>query len=65
LKSLPATHEIPVIVVSVTEPRDVAVRLGALAWLVKPVERNALLKLLDRALRPDGAVPLGAGSGGG
>lgn len=66
LKSLPATHEIPVIVVSVTEPRDVALRLGALAWLVKPVERSALLKLLDRALQPGGAaVPLAAGSGAG
>jgi len=54
-----------VIVVSVTEPRDVALRLGALAWLVKPVERSALLKLLDRALQPGGAVPLAAGSGAG
>ena len=65
LKSLPATHEIPVIVVSVTAPRDVAIQLGAFAWLMKPVQRSALLEVLDRALQAAGAVPLATGSGTG
>ncbi len=64
LKSLPATHEIPVVVVSVTAPRDVAIQLGAFAWLMKPVQRSALLEVLDRALQAAGAVPLAAGGGG-
>ena len=61
LKSLPATHDIPVVVVSVTAPRDVAMQLGAFAWLTKPVQRSALLETLDRALQAAGAVPLAAG----
>jgi CheY-like chemotaxis protein len=63
LKSLPATHEIPVIVVSVTEPREVAIQLGAFAWLIKPVQRSALLEVLGRAL--PGAVPVTTGGGTG
>ncbi len=65
LKSLPATHEIPVVVVSVTAPRDVAIQLGAFAWLMKPVQRSALLEVLDRALQAAGAVPEAAGGGTG
>ena len=61
LKSLPATHEIPVVVVSVTEPRDVAIQLGAFAWLMKPVQRSALLEVLDRALQAASASPLATG----
>jgi signal transduction histidine kinase/CheY-like chemotaxis protein len=61
LKSLPATHDIPVVVVSVTAPRDVAMQLGAFAWLTKPVQRSALLEVLDRALQAASAVPLAAG----
>ena len=61
LKSLPATHDIPVVVVSVTAPREVATQLGAFAWLTKPVQRNALLEMLDRALQATGGVPLAAG----
>ena len=65
LKSLPATHDIPVVVVSVTAPRDVAMQLGAFAWLTKPVQRSALLEVLDRALQAAGAVPLAAGGDAG
>ena len=61
LKSLPATHDIPVVVVSVTAPRDVAMQLGAFAWLTKPVQRSTLLEMLDRALQGTGGVPLAAG----
>jgi CheY-like chemotaxis protein len=55
LKSLPATCGIPVVVVSVMERRDVGLQLGALAWLVKPVSRAALIDVLGRALQPDRA----------
>jgi signal transduction histidine kinase/CheY-like chemotaxis protein len=65
LKSLPATHQIPVIIVSVTEPRDVAFQLGAFAWLKKPVERRAFLDTLDRALRASGGVPQAMGGAAG
>ncbi len=60
LKSLPATRDIPVVVVSVTERRDVGLQLGALAWLVKPVDRAGLIEVLERALRPDYAPTLPA-----
>jgi signal transduction histidine kinase/CheY-like chemotaxis protein len=65
LKTLPATHQIPVIIVSVTEPRDVAFQLGAFAWLVKPVQRQSLLEVLGRALQAGGgaAHPAGRATG--
>jgi CheY-like chemotaxis protein len=55
LKSLPATRDIPVVVVSVVERRDVGLELGALAWLVKPVSRVELIDVLERALLPEHA----------
>ena len=55
LKSLPATRDLPVVVVSVMERRDVGLHLGALAWLMKPVSRAALIEVLERALQPDRA----------
>jgi len=55
LKSLPATRDIPVVVVSVVERRDVGLHLGALAWLVKPVSRAELIEVLGQALQPDPA----------
>ena len=60
LKSLPATRDIPVVVVSVTERLDVGIQLGALAWLVKPVDRAGLIEVLERALQPDYAPTLPA-----
>jgi signal transduction histidine kinase/ActR/RegA family two-component response regulator len=60
LKSLPATRDIPVVVVSVMERRDIGLQLGALAWLVKPVARAALIEVLGRALQPDYAPTLPA-----
>ena len=60
LKSLPATRDIPVIVVSVMERRDVGLQLGALACLVKPVAPAALIEVLERALQPDYAPTLPA-----
>lgn len=48
LKSLPATAEIPVLLVSVTPDRERSKLLGADGWIAKPVDRDGLL----RSLRP-------------
>jgi signal transduction histidine kinase/ActR/RegA family two-component response regulator len=64
LKSLPATSDIPVIVVSVMERREVGLHLGALAWLVKPVSRAELIEVLGQALQPDCAPTPPAGRSG-
>jgi CheY-like chemotaxis protein len=58
LKALPATREIAVIVVSVTQPREVAFELGALEWLVKPVSSTVLLDALRRGC-PERVTALG------
>jgi CheY-like chemotaxis protein/anti-sigma regulatory factor (Ser/Thr protein kinase) len=46
LKSEAATRDIPVIVVSIVDERTRGTRLGAAAYLVKPVSRDALLRAL-------------------
>lgn len=50
LKSNEDTRSIPVVVVSVVETRKLGFSLGADEWLVKPVQREALLGALDRVL---------------
>jgi PAS domain S-box-containing protein len=50
LKSDPRTARIPVLVVSVVEDRVRGVALGAFDWLVKPVQREALVATMQRAL---------------
>ena len=52
LKAEAATHDIPVIIVSIVEERARGAALGAAAYLVKPVSRDALLQ----ALRAVGVV---------
>lgn len=54
LKTDAATHDIPVIVVSITEDRAAGMSLGAADWFVKPVEREQLLATVARI------APLGA-----
>ena len=48
LKADPLTASIPVIVVSVLDNQELAKALGALDFLVKPVERTSLLSALSR-----------------
>lgn len=48
LKSDPVTRDIPVVVVSVTDRRELGFSLGATDWLVKPVNRAALGAALER-----------------
>jgi PAS domain S-box-containing protein len=49
LKVFPETREIPVVVVSMTENRELGFSLGAVDWLVKPVNRDDALAAVRRA----------------
>jgi CheY-like chemotaxis protein len=46
-KNSTATRDIPIIVCSVLNEPELAAMLGAAAYLVKPVSRDALLQVLD------------------
>ncbi|MCW2736691.1 GAF domain-containing protein [Nocardioides sp.] len=59
LKAQPETRDIPVIVVSIVDERQRGAALGAAAYLVKPVSRDALLDALERVVPP---VRSGAGA---
>jgi PAS domain S-box-containing protein len=48
LKADHTTHDIPIIVLSVVDNKELAHRLGAFECLVKPVEREDMLAALDR-----------------
>jgi DNA-binding response OmpR family regulator len=47
----PALQGVPVVVVSVEEDRQRALELGAVDCLVKPIDRERLLALLERHAR--------------
>jgi signal transduction histidine kinase/DNA-binding response OmpR family regulator len=48
LKADPALKDVPVVMVTVVDERDVGLALGAVDYLVKPVQRKALLACLGR-----------------
>jgi signal transduction histidine kinase/DNA-binding response OmpR family regulator len=48
LKDDPETRDIPVIMVTMTDDRELGFALGATEFLTKPVDRGRLVKLLDR-----------------
>jgi CheY-like chemotaxis protein len=50
LKSDPATADIPVIVVSVVDGREVALEMGASAYLAKPFRKGELIGAVTNAL---------------
>ena len=52
LKQNPATQPIPILVCSVLKEPELAMSLGAQAYLKKPVDRLELLATLDRLLNP-------------
>jgi CheY-like chemotaxis protein/anti-sigma regulatory factor (Ser/Thr protein kinase) len=52
LKADPATMGIPVIVISVVDSKEPAYRLGAFDYLVKPFDRDAILRALERIPPP-------------
>ncbi len=47
LKRAPATHDIPVVICSVLHEPDVAIALGAAAYLRKPISQFQLLEMLE------------------
>jgi PAS domain S-box-containing protein len=53
LRADPETKDIPVVVVSITDDRDLGLSAGAAAWLVKPVQRRQFIEALDRVM-PNG-----------
>jgi PAS domain S-box-containing protein len=48
LRADPTTKDIPVVVVSITDDRDLGFNAGAAEWLVKPVQRQHFIEALDR-----------------
>ena len=53
LKVGPETRDVPVVIVTVVDERQVGLALGAVDYLVKPIERDALLASLARfAMEP-------------
>jgi signal transduction histidine kinase/CheY-like chemotaxis protein/HAMP domain-containing protein len=58
LKSDPELAGIPVIVVTITTERGVALSLGAADFLTKPIERGRLVSVLNTLLRGRGTVLL-------
>jgi DNA-binding response OmpR family regulator len=56
LKTSPDTSGIPVVVVSITDHRELGFSLGAVEWLVKPVHRESFMAAVRRTL---GTVPIG------
>lgn len=54
LKAMPRTRSIPVVIVSVLDRQALGFHLGALDYLVKPVERAELLHALRRCIPREG-----------
>ncbi|MGH9644664.1 MAG: response regulator, partial [Terriglobales bacterium] len=54
LKSDPATAHIPIVVVSILDRKEVGFALGASDYLVKPVQKDMLVKAMRRLLLPAG-----------
>jgi signal transduction histidine kinase/CheY-like chemotaxis protein len=52
LKSDPATRDIPVIVVSIVDGKELGYRLGAADYLLKPFDREAIVAVLGRMPSP-------------
>lgn len=50
LKQAPGTKDVPVLVISVVDERPEGLRLGAVEYLVKPIDRGRLLEATSRAL---------------
>lgn len=50
IKADPRTASIPVVMVTMTDDRDLGFVLGAVDWLVKPVDQRTLLNVLQKAI---------------
>ena len=60
LKSQAATADVPVVIISMTDDRQLGFSLGATEFLTKPIDKNRLLETVSRvvALRGDSRVVL-------
>jgi signal transduction histidine kinase/DNA-binding response OmpR family regulator len=58
LKADPALADIPVIILTMLEDTDLGYTLGAVECLTKPVERERLVQLVQKYLKPDAAEVL-------
>ncbi len=54
LKSIPQTADIPVIIVSIVDNRELGLSMGAIAYLAKPVEPDELIRVLGNIERENG-----------
>ena len=54
LKSDPATRHIPVILLTIVDKKALGYQLGAADYLVKPLDRQAVLTVLNRLARQNG-----------
>jgi putative two-component system response regulator len=52
LKQNPATKSTPIIICSVLREPELAISLGAISYLIKPVDRLELLATLERIIHP-------------
>lgn len=57
LREHPATEGVPVVVCTIMAQEDLALSLGASAFVRKPVTRRALLSALDQLAAPKGSEP--------
>ncbi len=60
LKADPDLGDIPVVIVTVVDEREVGMALGAVDYLLKPIKRERLLAVLTRVTRPESAAGEGA-----
>ncbi len=58
LKADPLTSEIPVVMMTMTSERNMAYALGAAHFLMKPINREELSKVLSRYISKDSATAL-------
>ena len=49
MKARPETADVPVVIVSMTEDRQLGFSLGAVDFMVKPVDKNRLIEVIARA----------------
>ncbi len=56
LKAHPVTKDIPIIVVSIVDNKELGYRLGAFDYLLKPIDRDAVLTALGRIAPPHGRL---------
>jgi CheY-like chemotaxis protein/signal transduction histidine kinase len=57
LRENPRTSNIPVIICTILPQEELALQLGAAAFLRKPVTRDRLLRMLDQQISPMGTQP--------